>query len=145
MNKKLTIIIPAYNEEKTIYNILSRVAAIKLVGNLEKEIVVVDDYSTDHTLEEVQKFLDQHPEESLTVTSHSKNMGKGSAIHTGINKAKGEFIIVQDADLEYDPNEFNKLLKPMLNGVADVVYGSRFKGGQPHRILFFGIVLETSS
>lgn len=137
MDKSLTIIVPAYNEEKTICNILDRIKAVELIKNLKKEIIVVDDFSSDLTLTKVQSYINDHPGLNIKVLIHNSNQGKGSAIHTGIDKATGDFIIVQDADLEYDPHEYNILLKPMLDGVADVVYGSRFIGGQPHRILFF--------
>ncbi len=137
MNKVLTIIVPAYNEENTIYNILNKIKEVELIEDLKKEVIVVDDFSNDLTLNEVQKFINENPETSIKVLKHSVNKGKGSAIHSGIDKATGDFIIVQDADLEYSPKEYNILLKPMVEGVADVVYGSRFVGGEPHRILFF--------
>lgn len=137
MNKILTIIVPAYNEENTIYNILNKINEVELIEDLKKEVIVVDDFSKDLTLNEVQRFIDENPEMSIKVLKHSVNKGKGSAIHSGIDKATGDFIIVQDADLEYSPKEYNILLKPMVEGVADVVYGSRFVGGEPHRILFF--------
>ena len=137
MNKMLTIIIPAYNEEKTIYSILEKVNEVELIRNITKEIIVVDDFSNDHTLNEVQNYINENPEIYINVLRHSNNKGKGAAIHSGIDKATGDFIIVQDADLEYNPMEYNFLLKPIIDGVADVVYGSRFIGGRPHRILFF--------
>ncbi len=137
MNKILTIIIPAYNEEETIGTILNKINEVELIKNLKKEIIIVDDFSNDLTLNEVENYITENPELNIKVLKHATNKGKGSAIHYGINKATGDFIIVQDADLEYNPNEYNILLKPMLDGVADVVYGSRFIGGRPHRILFF--------
>lgn len=137
MNKILTIIIPAYNEEETICTILNKINEVELIKNLKKEIIIVDDFSDDLTLNEVENYITENPELNIKVLKHATNKGKGSAIHSGINKATGDFIIVQDADLEYNPNEYNILLKPMLDGVADVVYGSRFIGGRPHRILFF--------
>jgi glycosyltransferase involved in cell wall biosynthesis len=137
MNKTLTIIIPAFNEEQTIVTILNKIKAVKLINNLEKEIIVVDDCSNDLTLNKLEDYISITPELHIIICKHEKNKGKGAAIHTGIEKASGDYIIVQDADLEYDPEEYNILLKPILNGVADVVYGSRFIGGQPHRILFF--------
>ncbi len=134
---KLSVIIPAYNEEKTIRHILEKVARVTLAGDLEKEIIVVNDASSDNTEQVVQQFSQEHPEAGLVYLCHEKNSGKGAAIHTGIRKASGEMIIIQDADLEYDPEEYNLLLQPILDGFADVVYGSRFSGGNPHRILFY--------
>jgi glycosyltransferase involved in cell wall biosynthesis len=133
----LTIIIPAYNEEKTIHTILDRIYAVRLVDNLQKEVILVNDCSTDRTEEILFDYKARHPEITLHYFKHESNMGKGAAIHTGIEKANGEFLIIQDADLEYDPEEYNELLKPILKGAADVVYGSRFIGGNPHRILFY--------
>ncbi|HEX7413746.1 MAG TPA: glycosyltransferase family 2 protein [Bacteroidia bacterium] len=135
IKQKLSIIIPAYNEERTIHRILEKVASVKLMNDLEKEVIIVNDCSKDDTKGAVQKFMAQHPD--FKYIEHPVNQGKGAAIHTGIKEATGDFIIVQDADLEYDPVEFNILLKPILDGFADVVYGSRFMGGNPHRVLFF--------
>lgn len=135
--KTLSIIIPAYNEEKTIAHILDQVLAVELMGQISKEIVVVNDCSRDRTEEEITKYISDHPDTPIRYFKHDINQGKGAALHTGIRQATGQAIIVQDADLEYDPQEFNLLLAPMLKGVADVVYGSRFMGGSPHRILFF--------
>ncbi|WP_338770152.1 glycosyltransferase family 2 protein [Bernardetia sp. ABR2-2B] len=137
MNKTLSIIIPAYNEAKTIHLILDKVKEVKLDGNFEKEIVIVNDFSKDNTKEVIEKYSQDNPSLSIKYFEHEKNKGKGAALHTGIASATGEYLIIQDADLEYDPNEYNLLLKPILMGVADVVYGSRFVGSQPHRILFF--------
>ncbi|HJT75051.1 MAG TPA: glycosyltransferase family 2 protein [Chitinophaga sp.] len=133
----LSVIIPAYNEERYIYDILERVQAVTLIGNVQKELVVVDDHSKDNTGAEVARFSAAYPHVKLQYVRHEVNQGKGAALRTGIQKASGDFTIIQDADLEYDPEEFNKLLKPMLKGVADIVYGSRFMGEGPHRILFF--------
>lgn len=133
--KKLSIIIPAYNEAKTIHLILNKVDEVKLIGNLEKEVIIVNDCSKDNTAEVVRAYIKTKP--YIKFVEHTVNSGKGAAIHTGIKEATGDYVIVQDADLEYDPNEFNILLKPILDGFADVVYGSRFMGGKPHRILFF--------
>lgn len=134
---KLSIVIPAYNEGKTIHEILDKVKAVQLINNITKEVILVNDYSTDDTEEAILRYKDANPELNIQYYKHEKNKGKGAALHTGIEKATGDFTVIQDADLEYDPEEFNILLKPIVNGFADVVYGSRFMGGNPHRILFF--------
>jgi glycosyltransferase involved in cell wall biosynthesis len=137
MTLKLSIIIPAYNEEKTIHTILEKVSRVDLIGGVSKEIIVVNDCSKDDTEKKVFEYQEANPTIELSYYKHEINQGKGAALHTGIRQAKGDLLIIQDADLEYDPNEFNLLLRPILDGFADVVYGSRFMGGKPHRILFF--------
>ena len=135
--KVLSIIIPVYNEEKTIHLILDKIQQVELIGGLTKEIVMVDDCSSDDSWNRLQAYRNEHKDVSISLYKHEVNKGKGAALHTGIKEAKGELIIIQDADLEYDPFEYNDLLKPILDDNADVVYGSRFMGGKPHRILFF--------
>lgn len=135
--QQLSIIVPAYNEEKTIVRILQKLHSIALIGGIQKEIIVVNDCSKDATEREVLNFHQNNPDCNLQYYKHEQNKGKGAALHTGISKATGDYLIVQDADLEYDPEEFNLLIKPILAGFADVVYGSRFVGGGAHRILFF--------
>lgn len=135
--QKLSIVIPAYNEEKTIHLILDKVKKVALINDFEKEIIIVNDCSKDKTEEAIRKYMDENTEMNICYFKHEKNAGKGAALHTGIAKATGEYLIIQDADLEYDPQEYNLLLKPVVDGFADVVYGSRFVSGRPHRILFF--------
>lgn len=137
MINKLSIIIPAYNEEKTISLILDKVISVNLINNIQKEIIIVNDCSKDGTKEALDLYCNSHKEANIRVLHHEINKGKGAALHTGINHATGEYLIIQDADDEYDPREYNDLLKPVIEGFADVVYGSRFIGNNPHRILFF--------
>lgn len=134
---KLSIVIPAYNEGKTIHLILNKIKAVQLTNGIQKEVIVVNDCSKDDTEEAVFRYRHENPDFPVTYYKHEVNKGKGAALHTGISKATGEYLVIQDADLEYDPKEYNLLIQPVLDGFADVVYGSRFMGGRPHRILFF--------
>ncbi len=134
---KLSIVIPAYNEGKTIHLILDKVKEVQLAGGIQKEIIIVNDFSKDDTEEAVHRYHAANPEVNIQYFKHEVNKGKGAALHTGIKKATGDIVMIQDADLEYDPQEYNILIKPIADGFADVVYGSRFMGGKPHRILFF--------
>jgi len=136
-DKTLSIIIPAYNEANTILSILGKVKQVELHNAIAKEIVVIDDCSTDTTCDVVEQFIRDNSDLKISLHKQDKNQGKGAAIHRGIDVAGGDYIIVQDADLEYDPQQYNILLKPIIDGFADVVYGSRFMGSHPHRILFF--------
>ena len=136
MNKRLSVIIPAYNESSTILDILQKVAGLDIPG-IELEITVVNDCSTDDTKALVEKFISGQSGEQVKLLNQEKNQGKGAAIHRGIKEASGDYLVIQDADLEYDPEEYRDLLNPVLKAQADVVYGSRFMGDKPHRILFF--------
>jgi glycosyltransferase involved in cell wall biosynthesis len=137
MAQKLSIVIPAYNEERTIHFILDKIKNVQLLNGMEKELIITNDCSKDDTEGAIQRYMAQNPSVNIQYYKHEVNQGKGAALHTGIRHASGDFVIIQDADLEYDPQEYNILLKPFLDGFADVVYGSRFMGGRPHRILFF--------
>jgi glycosyltransferase involved in cell wall biosynthesis len=134
---KLSILIPLYNEAATVHLILEKVREVRLVGSMQKQVVVVNDCSTDGSRQAVEEYMQHHPDLEIVLLNHEVNRGKGAALHTGIANATGDLLVVQDADLEYDPEEYNILLGPILKGHADVVYGSRFMGGRPHRILFF--------
>lgn len=132
--KKLSVVIPCYNEERTLESIIDRVLAADRCG-LDLEIVIVDDGSRDNSVGVMKALADKHPE--ISSYAHGMNQGKGAALRTGFAKATGDIVLVQDADLEYSPNDYPKLLKPMLDGRADVVFGSRFKGGDESRVLYF--------
>ncbi len=134
---KLSVVIPAYNEAPTIHKILDKVLAVEFIDkSITTELIIVDDCSSDGTDVAVENYF-KEKEVDYKFSRHEVNKGKGAALHTGIALASGDYIVIQDADLEYDPNDYNILLKPVLLGFADVVYGTRFYGGHPHRILFF--------
>lgn len=135
--KKLSIIIPVYNEARTVHLLLNKVRDVKLLNGIEKEMIIVNDCSTDDTQAAIARYMEENPGIDIQFFSHEVNKGKGAALHTGISKASGDYTIIQDADLEYDPQEYNILMRPILDGFADVVYGSRFMGGNAHRVLFF--------
>ncbi len=130
---KVSIIIPCFNEVNTIEQILQKVSNVDL--DQDKEIIVVDDFSTDGTRECIMTLTRRF--NNIKAIYHSKNQGKGAALRSGFKSASGDIILIQDADLEYDPNEYKKLLRPIIDKKADIVFGSRFKGGESHRVLFF--------
>lgn len=134
---KLSVVIPVYNEGETINLILDKIKSVVLINGIEKEIILVNDCSTDKTDESINRYITNNPSLDIKYVTHNVNRGKGAALRTGIKMATGDFLIIQDADLEYDPAEYNDMLVPIINGNADVVYGSRFMGHKPHRILFF--------
>ena len=133
MKQKLSIIIPVFNEEKFIAKLYSRVLQVELQPDVIKEIIIIDDGSSDGTKNIIRGFADAN----TTIIEKESNSGKGACIRLGLEKASGDIILIQDADLEYDPNEYPKLLEPIISGKAEVVYGSRFKGGEAHRILYY--------
>lgn len=135
--KSLSIVIPVYNEGRTIHLILDKIDKVELLNDIKKEIIIVNDCSTDDTEQAITNYRQQHAHLNIQYFKHEVNKGKGAALHTGISKATGQYLVIQDADLEYDPAEYNDLLKPVLSGAADIVYGSRFMGGNAHRVLFF--------
>lgn len=133
--KLLSIVIPVYNEEHSVASLVDTVLGVDLHSiGLEKELIIVNDASTDNTLASLSRFA---ATPNVRIESHVRNKGKGAALHTGIGLARGEFTIIQDADLEYDPSEYLKILRLMVDGQADVVFGSRFSGGEAHRVLYF--------
>jgi glycosyltransferase involved in cell wall biosynthesis len=135
--KKISIIIPVYNESATVHFILDKIRKVNLPLNIEKELIIINDCSVDNTKETIENYISNHSELNILFLNHDKNKGKGAAIHSGIANATGEYLLIQDADLEYSPEEYILLLQPVLDGFADVVYGSRFMGGNAHRVLFF--------
>ncbi len=134
MPQTLSIVIPVYNEAALLRQIIQRVEAAPLPGDLQRQMILVDDFSTDGTRQVLQDLGKERPD--LTIIFHERNQGKGAALHTGFAHATGDFVLVQDADLEYDPQEYPRLLAPLLDGRADVVFGSRFIG-ETHRVLYF--------
>jgi glycosyltransferase involved in cell wall biosynthesis len=135
--QKLSIVIPAYNEERTIHLILNKIKQTTLIAGIAKEVIIINDCSKDQSEQAILNYQANNPDLDIQYHRHARNQGKGAALRTGIQRASGEVVVIQDADLEYDPQEYNILLKPIVDGFADVVYGSRFMGGRPHRILFF--------
>lgn len=137
IKNKLSILIPCYNEEKTIIPLLEKIFSVVLMEGTESEVIIIDDASTDQTFSFIKDYTDKNQQLPIQFQKLEKNSGKGACLQAGITKSSGNIVVVQDADLEYDPEEYNRLLKPILQGHADVVYGSRFRGSEPHRVLFF--------
>jgi glycosyltransferase involved in cell wall biosynthesis len=137
MIQKLSILIPAYNEGATIHLILDKIKAVILDNEIEKEIIIVNDCSSDDTVAKIEAYMQANDGMMIRLFNQPTNQGKGAAINRAIQECSGDYLIIQDADLEYDPSEYNLLLKPVFVDNADVVYGSRFIGHQPHRILFY--------
>ena len=133
----LTILMPCFNEENFVVDVLKKVSQVALEGNVKKEMIIIDDHSTDGTKKAIEEFIFQNAAQKIRLIIHEKNKCKGACIRTGLQYTSGQAVIIQDTDLEYDPFEYNKLLRPILNGHADVVYGSRFRGSEAHRVLFF--------
>lgn len=134
---RLTVIIPVFNEQATIEAVLGKVVSVNLPGQIEKQIIVVDDGSTDNTAALAEQFRSQHPEQNIVLLANPANRGKGAAFKLALGAATGDYVVIQDADLEYDPDEYAILLQPVISHGADVVYGSRFITDRPHRVLFF--------
>ena len=135
----LSILIPCYNEERDILSVLQKITNTPCA--LNKEIIIVDDGSSDNSISIIESFIHSNQQLELTFIKNEKNKGKGASIQHALNSVSGEVVIIQDADTEYDPAEYDKLLKPILDGYADVVYGSRFKGSEARRVLFFAHTL----
>ena len=135
--RKLSVIIPVYNEENTIQSILDKIKDVELMNNIQKEIILINDASKDNSKNIIEKYMNQNKDINIHYYEHKQNRWKWAALHTWIKNATWDYIIIQDADLEYDPQEYNLLLKPVEDWFADVVYWSRFMGRNPHRILFF--------
>jgi len=133
--EKLSIVIPVYNEQATLAECVRRVLTVELP--LERELVLVDDASTDDSAKVIGELCQQHDQARIKVVTHPKNRGKGAALRSGFAEVSGDIVIIQDADLEYDPNDYHKLLKPILDGRADVVYGSRFVGSEERRVIYY--------
>ncbi|HVM88500.1 MAG TPA: glycosyltransferase family 2 protein [Puia sp.] len=137
MQKKLSVIIPAYNEEENIKSVLAGLVYSASSYDITKEIIIINDCSTDQTQKAVEDFIEKHPLSDIQLINQKRNRGKGASVRAGIENASGDILVIQDADLEYDPMEFDIMLAPFIKNQADVVYGSRFMGGNPHRVLFF--------
>ncbi|MHC4212761.1 MAG: glycosyltransferase family 2 protein [Planctomycetota bacterium] len=133
--EKLSIVIPVYNEQQTLDECVRRVLAVELP--LSRELILVNDASTDNTGGVIEEVCREHHHAEIKVITHEQNQGKGAALRSGFAKATGDIVIIQDADLEYNPNDYDRLLKPILDGRADIVYGSRFVGCEEKRVLFY--------